>query len=168
MWSRTPTIRGSGSVTRTWLMPDVPDAFPEFVGSFSLVALAVVAVAWRRRLLPRLWVAFTGFFVLLSLGPFVHIGGVNTYVIGPWALLRYVPVVGMARSPSRFAIVAVLGMSLLFAFAVQELLRRRARLGLAAAGLLAAALSVELHGGAPPAALGRRASDLQPRGIRRR
>ena len=133
-----------GAVTRTWLMPDVPDAFPEFVGSFSLVALAVVAVAWRRRLLPRLWVAFTGFFVLLSLGPFVHIGGVNTYVIGPWALLRYVPVVGMARSPSRFAIVAVLGLSLLFAFAVQELLRRGTKLRVTAAGLLAAALCVEL------------------------
>ena len=133
-----------GGVTRRWLMPDVPDAFPEFVGSFSLVALALVAVAWRRRLLPRLWVAFTGFFFLLSLGPFVHIGGVNTYVIGPWALLRYVPVVGMARSPSRFAIVAVLGMSLLFAFAVQELSRRRAKLRLTAAGLLAAALCVEL------------------------
>jgi hypothetical protein len=133
-----------GDRTRQWFMPDKSDAFPEFVGSFSIVALAVVAVAAWLRALPRLWVAFTGFFVLLSLGPFVHVGGINTYVIGPWALLRYVPVIGMARSPSRFAVVAVLGMSLLFAFAVQELARRRAPLRRAGAGILAAALMFEL------------------------
>jgi hypothetical protein len=133
-----------GGQTRQWFMPDKSDAFPEFVGSFSIVALAVIAVAAWLRALPRLWEAFTGFFVLLSLGPFVHVGGINTYVIGPWALLRYVPVIGMARSPSRFAIVAVLGMSLLFAFAVQELARRRAALRRAGAGILAAALMFEL------------------------
>ena len=68
----------------------------------------------------------TGFFIWLSLGPFTYIAGMNTNVIGPWALLRYVPVIGMAQSPSRFAIVAVLGMSLLFAFALEELGRRYA------------------------------------------
>jgi hypothetical protein len=137
--------------TSDWFMPAQADAFPEFVAAFSLVALAVIAVAAWRRLLPGRWVAFTAFFFALSLGPFVHIAGVNTYVIGPWALLRFVPVIGMARSPSRFAVVAVLGFSLLFAFAVQELYRRRAphrRLGwtwtaggLAVAVLLAAELT---------------------------
>jgi hypothetical protein len=65
-----------------------------------------------------MWVAFTAVFVLLSLGPFIHVGGANTFIIGPWALLRYVPVLGMARSPSRFAIVGAMGLSLLFAFAM--------------------------------------------------
>ena len=31
-----------------------------------------------RRSLPRVWLGFTGFFVLLSLGPFIHVAGVNT------------------------------------------------------------------------------------------
>jgi len=106
-------------------MPAQADAYPEFVAAFSIIALAVIAVAAWRRLLPGCWVAFTVFFAALSLGPFVHIAGINTYVIGPWALLRYVPVIGMARSPSRFAVVTVLGLSLLFAFSVQELYRRR-------------------------------------------
>ena len=54
-----------------WFMPDHPDAFPEFVGSFSIVAFAVIAAGAWLRVLPRFWVAFTGFFVWLSLGPFM-------------------------------------------------------------------------------------------------
>ncbi|MGH9147250.1 MAG: hypothetical protein ACRD1Q_11110, partial [Vicinamibacterales bacterium] len=115
-----------GDLTRPWFLPDQTLAFPEFVGSFSIVAFAVIAIGAWLRLLPRFWVAFTGFFVWLSLGPFIHVAGINTYVIGPWALLRYVPVIGMARSPSRFAVVAMLGLSLLAAFALQGLRRRYA------------------------------------------
>ena len=57
-------------------------------------------------------------FAALALGPFVLVGGVNTYVPGPWALLRYVPVIGLARMPTRFAIVAALGLALLLAGAL--------------------------------------------------
>jgi hypothetical protein len=133
-----------GAMTRQWFMPNQPDAFPEFVASFSLVALAVIATGGWLRLLPRFWVAFTGFFVWLSLGPFIHIAGINTNVIGPWALLRYMPVIGMARSPSRFAIVAVLGMSLLFAFALEELGRRYAAITRKAGVFLGVILAMEL------------------------
>ncbi|MDO8795017.1 MAG: hypothetical protein Q7J25_10405 [Vicinamibacterales bacterium] len=132
-----------GDHTRQWFSPDGPDEFPEFVGSFSIVAFAVIAVAAWLRILPRFWVAFTVFFAWLSLGPFMYIGGINTYVIGPWALLRYVPVIGMARAPSRFAVVAILGMSMLFAFALEELHRRYATTRWAA-GVLATALAIEL------------------------
>ncbi len=143
-----PTHAWFGARTSQWFMPARTDAFPEFVASFSLIAFAVIGVAMWRRLLPRFWVAFTAFFVALSLGPFVHIAGINTYVVGPWALLRYVPVVGLARSPSRFAVVAVLGLSLLFAIAWQELFRRRTapgRLAWTTAGVIVAALlAIEL------------------------
>ena len=133
-----------GASTRPWLIPDRPDAFPELIASFSMVALLAIAAALRRRALPTLWLAFTGFFLLLSLGPFVHIGGVNTYIIGPWALLRYVPLIGMARSPSRFAVVAALGLSLLFAFAIEALRQSRVRPRMMWAGVLGAALVLEL------------------------
>lgn len=133
-----------GDWTRPWFLPPRPDAFPEFVASFSLAALAVIAVAAWRGLLPRMWTAFTVCFALLSLGPFIHVAGVNTHVIGPWALLRYVPVVGMARSPSRFAVVVGLGLSVLFAFAVQELWRRRAGGARPLAAVLAIVLALEL------------------------
>jgi hypothetical protein len=111
-----------GDTTRTWL--SVNEAFPEFVASFSLVALAVIAAGAAMRTLPRIWVAFSVLFVILSAGPFIHVAGINTFVPGPWALLRYMPLIGMARSPSRFTVLAILGLSLLFASALSTLRRR--------------------------------------------
>ena len=63
-------------------------------------------------------------FAALSLGPFIHVAGVNTYVPGPWALLRYVPLFGIARTPTRFAVVAALGLAILLAGALAALGRR--------------------------------------------
>jgi hypothetical protein len=113
-----------GASTSMWFMPDRQDAFPEFIAAFPLVALAAVGVAWWWRALPAFWLWFTGLFAWLSLGPFAHVAGVNTYVPTPWALLRYVPVLGMARAPSRFAILAALGLSILAGFALEAWLRR--------------------------------------------
>jgi hypothetical protein len=132
-----------GESTRGWFLPPLPDAFPEFVGSFSLVALALVVVAAWHGGLPRLWVLFTGLFVWLSLGPFVHVAGLNTNVIAPWALLRYVPVLGMARSPARFGVVAALGLALLAAFALAHF-RSRGHLRGWTLGALALVAAFEL------------------------
>jgi hypothetical protein len=97
-----------------------PTWFVEYTASLSLVALAVIAFAvWRARYRPRKgWVAITIAFALLALGPFVYINGVNTHVPGPWALLRYLPGFGLARMPSRFTIVAILGVAVLMAGAL--------------------------------------------------
>ena len=104
----------------TWLAGSAqltaPTVFVEHTASLSLVVLAVVLFgAWRLGVRPAGWVTLTVAFGLLALGPFVHVAGANTYVPGPWALLRYVPVFGLARSPTRFAIVAALGLTMLFA-----------------------------------------------------
>jgi hypothetical protein len=109
-----------GQWTSRWLLPPVEDAFPELIASCSIVVIAAVLLAAYRGWLPRFWIWFTVCFGLLSLGPFVHVGGVNTFLPGPWAVLRYVPIIGLARSPSRFAIVAALGLSMLFGFVVQQ------------------------------------------------
>ena len=115
---------------RAWLTPR-PDAYAENVASLTLVALAVIAIAWRSGWrIPRIWAVLAGAFSLLALGPFVHLAGVNTFVPGPWALLRYVPIVGLARTPGRFSIVLMLIVAVLFAGALawlgQRWPRRRA------------------------------------------
>jgi hypothetical protein len=115
-----------GRTTRFWFGSDV--MFPEFVASFSLVAFTVIAAGAAMRALPRMWIWFTAAFAMLSLGPFLHVAGANTYVPGPWALLRYLPIIGMARSPSRFTMLTVLGLSMLFAFALRAVVRRVADL----------------------------------------
>lgn len=134
-----------GGATRAWFATDM--GFPEFVASFSLVALAVIAAGAVMRALPRMWVAFSAVFMLLSAGPFLHVAGINTLVPGPWAFLRYVPIVGLARSPSRFTVLAILGLSLLFAFSIRAVMSRfgdmRVRSRLAATAI-AIALALEL------------------------
>jgi hypothetical protein len=100
--------------------------FVEFTAAFSLVALAVVAIAcWRAGYRPGSpWTGLTLVFTALALGPFVHVAGFNTHIPGPWALLRYVPIIGAARAPTRFAVVAALGLAVLFAGALSALGRR--------------------------------------------
>ena len=97
-----------------------PTHFVEYTASLSLVSLLVIAVAiWRAGYRPRKrWFVLTIGFALLALGPFIYIAGANTHVPGPWALLRYAPGFGLARMPSRFAIVALLGVAVLMAGAL--------------------------------------------------
>jgi hypothetical protein len=101
-------------------------AFVDYTSALSLVALAVIGVAiWRVRFRPSAgWLWLTAGFAALSLGPFIYFAGINTYAPGPWALLRYVPIIGAARSPARFAVVAALGLAVLFAAALAALGQR--------------------------------------------
>ncbi|MGE0361484.1 MAG: hypothetical protein AB7H93_12035 [Vicinamibacterales bacterium] len=122
-----------------------PTVFVEYTAALSLMTLAAIAFAiWRLGLRnPGLLTVAVGF-ALLALGPFVHVAGVNTYAPGPWALLRYVPVFGLARTPTRFAIVAALAVSLLFALALVEIGRRWPHRRRVLLGAIAVALVVEL------------------------
>ncbi len=134
---------------RGWLRPWLerqPGGFVENVASLTFVALAVVAFAvWRHRFQPsRRWLVLTGLFALLTLGPFVHVAGANTYVPGPWALLRYVPVLGSARMPARFAAPMMMGLALLFAESLAFLAGRQPARARALFTLVGAALAVEL------------------------
>ena len=107
-----------------WLTGDPlainPTRFVEYTASLSLVAIAIIGLAmWRARYRPSAgWVAVTIGFALLSLGPFIYIAGLNTHVPGPWALMRYLPVVGLARMPTRFSVVVAIGASVLMAGAL--------------------------------------------------
>jgi hypothetical protein len=147
-----------GQPTADWLA-SLPRGYIGNVGSLSLVALLVIAVAvWRSGFRPpRFWTVLTIGFGLLALGPFIRVAGVATYVPTPWALLRYVPLIGSARAPSRFAIVCMLGFSILFAYALHHLTKdrpRRWRMIALAGMLLALELTPaprQLHSAAVPA-----------------
>jgi hypothetical protein len=120
--------------------------FVEYTAALSLVALAVVAFAvWRGLYRPRTsWVMLTLGFAALSLGPFIHVAGVNTYVPGPWALLRYVPLIDAARTPTRFSIVAALGLAVMLAGALAALGGRFPRHRRLVAAMVGALLVLEL------------------------
>ena len=122
-----------------------PNGYLENVASVPWVAIGICVLAWRSGWRPnRWWAALCVMFGLLALGPFLHVAGVNTYIPGPWAFLRYVPLIGLAHTPARFSIVLILAFAIVVADALRELGRsnpshRRALL--IAAGVL---LAVEL------------------------
>ena len=102
-----------------------PNGYLENVASLPFVALGLLLVAWLTGWRPsRWWVGLAVLFGLLALGPFVHVAGVNTYVPGPWAFLRYVPLVGLAHTPARFSVVLMLALAVLLATALAWLGRR--------------------------------------------
>jgi hypothetical protein len=110
---------------RDWLTGSRADAYFENVASLTWVAPIVMILAWRTGWrVPRFWAGLAIFFGTLALGPFIHVLGVNTHVPGPWALLRYVPIVGLARTPGRFSVVVMLAVAILFAAALCWLVRR--------------------------------------------
>jgi len=100
-----------------------PNGFAENVASIPWVAIAtfVIAILFARYRPHKGWIAFTGLFAWLSLGPFMSIAGLATYVPTPWALIRYLPVLGAARMPTRLAVLTILGASMLLAMALQHL-----------------------------------------------
>jgi hypothetical protein len=118
--------------------------YVEQVASLSWIGALVLFAAWRFAAFRpgRFWPWMTGAFALMSVGPFLHIAGIKTYIPGPWALLRYVPLVGAARMPGRMSIVVMMGFCVLFALALSALTRRysnRRTLLLSAVGVFLAA-----------------------------
>jgi hypothetical protein len=103
-----------------------PVVFVEYTAAFSLVALAVIALAvgWAQFRPRQGWWWLTAGFASLALGPFVIAGGFNTHIPTPWAVLRYVPLVSAVRTPTRFSIMAALGVAILLAGALAALGRR--------------------------------------------
>ena len=127
-----------------WLMSSEA-GYLESVVSIPLIVMLVVFAAWRTGWrASRWWAALGVAFGTLALGPFIHVAGVNTYVPGPWAVLRYLPVVGLARTPARFSVVMMLAVAVLFATALEWIGRRYPRQRRFALGVVGVALVAEL------------------------
>jgi hypothetical protein len=147
----------------------LPNGFVENVAAIPWVLLTVIVVALASgRKLPRYWLVFTATVALLAMGPFVHVGGVNTFVPTPWTLLRFIPVIGAARMPTRFGVLVLLGASMLLAFALRDLRTRWRRPALTTAcvgGLLLIELSPAprpVHSAAVPSVYRIIAADPRP------
>lgn len=142
LFAPNPNHAWLGGPWRDWLTTR-PGGFTENVASLTIVGVAVVAIAvWRYKFRPpRTWLALTIFFGTLALGPFVYVGGINTFVPTPWAILRYVPVITATRTPARYAVVLMMAFAILFGLALAHIASRhpkRRRFVLAVVGLVLA------------------------------
>ena len=128
-----------GSLSFGWLS-GLPGGFNENVASVPWLVLVTIAgaVLWAGFRPPKGWLVFTGVFAWLALGPFITVAQQLTYIPTPWALLRYLPIIGAARTPTRLSVVVMLCVSMLLAMAVHHLRSRsrHPRLLVAAIGVL--------------------------------
>ena len=100
-----------------------------------------IGAGYRRWL--TLWI---GIFFVLSLGPFLHIGGhVYDSVLLPYGWLEKIPGLGIMRAPIRFHLMTYLGVCLFYGAAVARLARvGRGRLVAAGLGALVLLESLSL------------------------
>ncbi|MEW6231110.1 MAG: interleukin-like EMT inducer domain-containing protein [Chloroflexota bacterium] len=102
---------------------------------FIPLALAAIAAA-RLRKIPMVgfWLSALGVFVILSLGPLLHIGGTSVFDLDglpvrlplPFIILHYVPFIKGNRYPARFQVLTLLALAILAAYSLQYI---RAKIG---------------------------------------
>jgi hypothetical protein len=134
-----------GAPWKAWLTGE-PGGFVENVTSITIVAAVVIVAAIRTRSfrVPRFWGGLAVLSAWLTLGPFVRVAGVETFLPTPWTILRYAPGLSAARSPARFAVLLALAASVLFAMALKVLAERRRTGGRMLFAVVGVALAVEL------------------------
>lgn len=114
----------------------------------GLVPLLLLA-AWRRSWIhdrsARRWLVAGVIFGILTLGPFLWIGGVDTGLTLPHAALRYLPGISNARMPGRGVVVVQLAAAVLLAIAW-----RRRQPGAPVATVLVALIVLESLPGRTP------------------
>lgn len=86
---------------------------------FSVIALALFGIEKKHRFLAGI----TLLFLVLSLGPFLHVGGRILPVPLPQMILQHLPVISAARVPGRYISVAMIGLSMLAGLGAAHLWR---------------------------------------------
>jgi hypothetical protein len=106
-----------------------------FIG-YTVLAILLLLLADQRRRRQKVegvwWVILGGTFVV-ALGPTLQAGGLTLLPVMPYRLLNELPLLGVARSPSRFAAVLMLAAAVLVAY---WLSRRRRWVVWVVAGLI--------------------------------
>jgi hypothetical protein len=147
----TATVYNSADLQALFLPARVDSGINQLGSAVALgylaLLLSTIGVMWRW---PRLWpVALATLAVIvMSLGPHLQIGGIDTGIPLPYALLNNVPFIGASRQPLRFLATASAGLALLSAFGAQWL-QTRAGASLGKWGVTAALLlliGLELFG----------------------
>jgi hypothetical protein len=118
------------NLSRGWLY-SLPNGYVENIASIPWTAVGLIIVTWRFTGFRGAggWWAFLIVFGLLSLGPFIRVASQNTFVPTPWAVIRYLPILGAARMPTRLTILVMLAVAMLVSLALAQLREATGRPG---------------------------------------
>jgi hypothetical protein len=98
-----------------------------WLGLVPIIMIIATRAAWIRRPGATMWLVIGVFFFIWALGPFLMVFGVNTGLLLPQILLRYVPIAANARVPSHAIAMAALAVAVLLALAIASSRVGRAR-----------------------------------------
>lgn len=125
LYSAVPTPRVEG-VNVSVTTPDDSEMSPDrqaFLG-YGVLALALLGILTAARRM-AFWFFATLFFLALSLGPVLHIAGMNTGLPMPFTLANLVPILNHVRIPMRFGLMVFFGVALLAGAGAHALIRWR-------------------------------------------
>lgn len=111
----------------------------------GLAPIVLLVAGFRCRLsVPsiRRWLWAAGLFLVWSLGPYLMVFGVNTALMLPETVLRFLPVLSNARVPGRAFVGVVLAVALVGALVLASIGNRRRRTLLATLALAAALIDL--------------------------
>jgi len=90
---------------------------------YTVMAMTLASVMLVRTRAVREWCFVAGFFIVLSLGPVLHVTG-SPLIPLPYRLLNRIPFVGAGRIPSRQATYAMLALAVVVAYGLAALQRQ--------------------------------------------
>ena len=70
-----------------------------------------------------LWISLSALFFLLSIGPMIRIGLMQTGIPGIYLILKYIPILGLVREPGRFDIFLSLFIAIISSFGMLSILK---------------------------------------------
>ncbi len=94
------------------------------LGLLLLAGIGTVGGLRQRRPGLGFWLLAAGFFAWLTLGPTVHVGGVDTGLPGPFAVLQTLPLFKGNRYPSRYSVLLILSLAMVAAIGIDIILKR--------------------------------------------
>src|SRR3990167_1620384 len=95
-----------------------------FAGYAVLLLSIYCMIRFRKEKGIQLWTIAFLTFMLLSLGPYLHINGKEFRIPLPYLLLQYIPVINGVRAASRFNIMVMLSAAILAAYSIKGILFR--------------------------------------------
>ena len=101
-----------------------------FLGYVTLALALVAAIRFWKTL--KVWAMSALVFVILCLGPLLHVGGKSVFDFDglqvtfplPFLLLHYIPLLKENRAPNRFSVLVMLSLAVLIGFAMAWILRK--------------------------------------------
>jgi hypothetical protein len=119
---------GGGLVRRLYTATGLdPLGETAWLGLVAIVIIIATRRAWIRSPGSGFWLVICGVFLLWALGPFLMVFGINTGLLLPQILQRYVPIAANARVPSHAIVMASLAVAVLLALAIASSRIGRAR-----------------------------------------